>query len=208
MTQISSVIYTRVSSESQDYSRQIINLKKISTEKGWTVRRTFAEKISGTTMAGERIEFKKLIQYVQINKVDVVLISEISRLGRKVVDILNTVDELHKLGVGIYVQQFGMQSLIDGKENPNVMLLLQTLSIGAEMENSLRKIRQLQGIELARHRYKGRKKGARTSPQKILEKYSDIVDLLKRSELSLRRIAAITNHSVNTVRRVKKFCEL
>lgn len=210
MTHISSVIYTRVSSESQDYSRQIKNLNEIALQKGWKVRRTFAEKISGTITASERIEFKKLIQYVQANKVDIVLISEISRLGRRVINILTTIDELHKIGVGVYVQQFGMQSLINGKENPTVMLLLQMLSIGAEMENNLRKERQMQGIEIAKlnNKYKGRKNGSRTSPAKLTEKYSDIIDLLKKSNLSLRRIAAITSHSINTVRRVKSLCEI
>ncbi len=175
MTQFNFAIYTRVSSESQDYSRQIMNLNEIAFQKGWNVKRTFAEKVSGTTTSSERIEFKKLIHYVQVNKVDVVLISEILRLGRRVVDILNTIDELHKLGVGVYIQQFQMQSLINGQENPTVMLLLQMLSIGAEMENNLRKERQRQGVEIAKmnNKYKGRKNGARTSPTKLLAKYSD-----------------------------------
>jgi len=50
------VIYSRVSSLSQDYERQLINLKNIAQEKGWHVRRTFQEKISGTIKSGSRTE--------------------------------------------------------------------------------------------------------------------------------------------------------
>jgi len=48
------IIYSRVSSESQDNERQIINLKQVAQQKGWHVRRVFQEKISGTTETGDR----------------------------------------------------------------------------------------------------------------------------------------------------------
>ncbi len=99
-----------------------------------------------------------------------------------------------------------MVSMQDGKENPMVMLLLQMMSIGSEMENNLRKIRQSEGISLAKlqQRYNGRISGAYANKEKQLQKYSDVVDLLKKSELSIRRISAITSRSINTVRKVKQ----
>ena len=79
------------------------------------------------------------------------------------------------------------------------------LSIGAEMENNMRKERQMEGIQLAKlnGKYTGRKKGTKADPDYILKKYEDISDLILKSDLSLRRIAGISGRSINTVRKVK-----
>jgi len=200
------IIWTRVSSISQDNQRQVLNLKQVVGEKGWTVKRVFEEKVSGTVKSTDRKEFNKLLEYLIQNDIKLVLISEISRIGRKVVDILNVVDTFHKRGIAIYVQQFNMVSMQDGKENPMVMLLLQMMSIGSEMENNLRKIRQSEGIALAKlqQKYNGRVEGSKANKDNQLQKYSDVVDLLKKSELSIRRISTITSRSINTVRMVKQ----
>lgn len=200
------IIWSRVSSQSQDNQRQILNLKHIAVEKGWNVKRVFQETVSGTVKTTDRKEFNKLLEYVDLHDIKLVLVSEISRIGRRVVDILTTVDTFHKRGIAIYVQQFNMLSQQDGKENPMVMMLLQMLSIGAEMENNHRKIRQSEGIAIAKlqNRYIGRKTGSRANKEKMLKKYSDVVDLIKKSDLSIRRVAGITKRSINTVIKVKK----
>ena len=200
------IIWSRVSSLSQDNQRQILNLKQVAAEKGWTVKRVFQETVSGTVKTTERKEFNKLLEYVVQNDIRLILVSEISRIGRRVVDILNTVETFHKKGIAIYVQQFNMVSLENGKENPIVMMLLQMLSIGAELENSQRKIRQREGIEIAKlqKKYNGRKEGSKADKQKQLSKYSAIVDLVNKSDLSIRRIAGITGFAINTVSKVKK----
>lgn len=204
------IIYSRVSSESQDNERQIVNLKNLAQEKGWHVRRTFQEKISGTVKTGLRSEFKSLMDYIEKTPVNVVMVSEISRVARRVVDVLNFVELLHERGITLYIQQFNMLTLENGQENPIAKMLLQMLAIGAEMENSQRKIRQREGIKLAQMRnvYKGRRKGAKTTPASLMNKYRNIADLLDKSELSIRRIAGITGHSINTVRRIKQLKEL
>lgn len=201
------IIWSRVSSDSQDNLRQILNLKQVATDKSWTVKRVFQETVSGTVSTADRKEFTKLLEYAETQNIKLVLVSEISRIGRRVVDILNTVDLFHKRGIGLYVQQFNMLSFEGGKENPMVMMLLQMLSIGSELENSQRRIRQKQGIALARlqhpEKFAGRKAGSRGDREKQLKKYADVVDLLKKSDLSLRRIASITERSINTVIKVR-----
>lgn len=110
------VIWSRVSSISQDNQRQVLSLKRLSKEKGWTVKRVFEEKVSGTVKSTDRSEFNKLLEYLIQNGIKLVLISEISRIGRKVVDILTVVDNFHKRGIAIYVQQFNMASMENGKK--------------------------------------------------------------------------------------------
>jgi len=138
------------------------------------------------------------------------MISEISRIARRVVIVLNFVELLHTKGIALYIQQFNMLTLENGQENPIAKMLLQMLSIGAEMENTQRKIRQIEGIKLAqlKHVYSGRRTGAKTSPSSLLKKYPNISDMLDKSNLSLRRIAGITGHSINTVRKIKQLKEI
>lgn len=199
------IIWSRVSSQSQDNQRQVSSLKHLATEKAWQVKRVFEETVSGTVNNSDRKVFNKLLEYCNSNDIKLVLISEISRIGRKVVDILTVVDTLHKNGIALYVQQFNMVSMENGKENPIFMLLLQMMSIGAEMENNLRKNRQAEGIAMARlqQRYSGRATGARANRERQLQKYSDVVDLIQKSDLSIRRIASISGRSINTVRMVR-----
>ncbi len=99
-----------------------------------------------------------------------------------------------------------MLTMENGKENPVAKMLLHMLSIGAEMENSQRKIRQIEGIQIAKtkQRYNGRKTGAKTSPIALLTKYQNVSELIDKSDLSLRRIAGKTGHSINTVRRIRQ----
>ena len=103
-----------------------------------------------------------------------------------------------------------MLTMENGKENPIAKMLLQMFSIGAEMENNQRKIRQIEGIQLAKLKgvYNGRVKGSRTSVKVLIDKYQNVNDLLDKSELSVRRIAGITGHSINTVRRIKQLKEI
>ncbi len=199
-----SLIYTRISSDSQNDLRQLSNLRRIAEEKKWEVKRVFQDTISGTIKTEKRPEFNKMLHYIESNDVDIVLVSEVSRIGRRVVDVLSSVEKLHEMGVGIYIQQFNIITFHQGKEDPIAKMLLQMLSIGSEMENNMRRDRQLEGIKLAKlnQKYQGRKKGAKADPADLLKKYQNVVDLLKKSDLSLRRITSITGHSINTVRKV------
>lgn len=169
------------------------------------MKRVFQDTISGTIKTDKRPEFNDMLRYIESNHIDVVLVSEVSRIGRRVVDVLNSVERLHEMGVGLYIQQFNIITFHQGKEDPIAKMLLQMFSIGAEMENSLRKERQMEGIQMAKlnGKYSGRQKGAKSNPEKLLKKYNDIVDLISKSDLSIRRISQISGRSVNTVRKVK-----
>ena len=210
MKQQEVIIYNRVSHESQDYTRQLKSLQATAERKGWEVKRIFSEKISGTSKTGSRPELQKAIEYAKSRSISILATAELSRLGREVLPILQLIKKLHDLGIGIYIEQFNMLSFEDKKENPSMRLLLQVLAIGAEMENDLRKTRQAQGIQLAKMNgvYTGRKVNAKADPSKLLEKYSDVADLIKDSNLSLRKISRITNRSINTVRKVKQLLEI
>ncbi len=139
-----------------------------------------------------------LLEYIDKTPVQVIMTSEISRIGRRVVDVLNFVELLHEKGIALYIQQFNLLTMENGKENPVAKMLLQMLSIGAEMENNQRKIRQIEGIQLAKLKgvYNGRVKGSRTSVKVFFDKYQNVNDLLDKRDALVDELSNIVNINV------------
>ena len=88
------VIYARVSTNSQDYERQIIDLRDYANRMDYVVVKEFSEKISGAKKVAEREQLSELLNYVEANKIDKVLIYECSRLSRRIVDFLQVIEQL------------------------------------------------------------------------------------------------------------------
>ena len=77
----------------------------------------------------------------------------IDRLGRDLIDILNSIQYLSERGIRIHFIQQGLISLDEeGKENPISKMIISILGIVAEMERKQIKERQKEGIELAKLR--------------------------------------------------------
>ena len=88
------VIYSRVSSlgERQSNERQIEDLKILGKQKNYTIEKIYEEKISGAKKNAERPILTECLEYCISNNVKILLISELSRLGRDVDEVLkNTI---------------------------------------------------------------------------------------------------------------------
>ena len=79
---VKTVIFARVSTSSQEYDRQVNELKSLANGCGWSVEALFAEKISGAKSNIERTELLNMISYVEANHIYKVLVTELSRMGR------------------------------------------------------------------------------------------------------------------------------
>ena len=73
------IIYARVSTSTQDYERQLDELRTYASRMGYEVVKEFSEKISGAKKVEEREALTDLLNFVQNNEVDKVLIYECSR---------------------------------------------------------------------------------------------------------------------------------
>ena len=84
------VIYCRVSStgERQSNERQVRDLKAYAEANHMDVAKIFEEKISGGVKNSERTVLNQCFAYCLDNNIDILLISELSRLGRKVDEVL------------------------------------------------------------------------------------------------------------------------
>lgn len=207
---IHAVIYSRVSSESerQDTERQTNELKDYAHRMGYTVVNTYEEKVSGFKKNEQRPVFRKMLEDIETNNIDKVLVWELSRIGRSVLQSLQNIQTLHDRKVGIYIKNFNLETLNEDKTpNSLSMFMVQILFAVASMESKMTLARLNSGYQNHIKKYGtqsvGRKKGSIDSDETILERHSDVAKLLKRG-LSIRNISAITKKSTNTVLKVKK----
>ena len=203
------VIYSRVSTQGQDFNRQIDELQAYAISQSWTVDAIFAEKISGAKKNDERLELSRMMDYIDAHQVDKVLIWELSRLGRNTIEVLKTIELLNEAKVSLFIKNYNIETLdADGKPNVMAQFLITILAEIARMERSTIKERMDSGYKQFRSLggKVGRKEGYTKSSDMYRNEYSDIIRLLKKG-LSLRNVAKLTNHSLNTVSKCKRlFC--
>ena len=201
------VIYARVSSESdrQNTERQVKDLKRYIAINDMELVATYEEKMSGAKE--NRPILTECVQYCISNHINTLCVSEISRLGRSVKIVVNTIDELTKAGVNIYIQNIQLNTLDnDGQPNPIAKIITAVLSSFSEIERNLIISRLQSGKKLALEKKKvkfGRKVGSVKSKERKQEEYGKVIRSLRAGK-SIRDTAAICGVSVSTVQRVKK----
>lgn len=206
------VIYSRVSSlgERQSNERQIEDLKILAKQKNYTIEKIYEEKISGAKKNAERPILTECLEYSISNNVKILLLSELSRLGRDVDEVLKNVMLCKEHKLNVYFQKENLSIFDDsGKEHPFLTIFIAILGTVAQMERENIKFRLDSGREL----YKrgggklGRKTGYRKSKEQKLEQYAGVIKLLKKG-YPVRNIAKIEGVGISTVMRLKKeFCE-
>ena len=201
------VIYARVSSESdrQNTERQVEDLKRYISINDMELVATYEEKMSGAKE--NRPILTECVQYCISNHINTLCVSEISRLGRSVKIVVNTIDELTKAGVNIYIQNIQLNTLDnDGQPNPIAKIITAVLSSFSEIERNLIISRLQSGKKLALEKKNvkfGRKVGSVKSKERKQEEYGKVIRSLKAGK-SIRDTAAICGVSVSTAQRIKK----
>lgn len=198
------VIYARVSTSSQDYDRQLHDLREYAARQGYEVVEEFSEKISGAKKVEERQAMKELLDFTSKTKVNKILIYECSRLSRRAVDFLQLIETFTERGISVYILQNGLETMLpDGRVNPIATLVLGILAQFNAMERSLIRSRMQSGYSNYRANggKVGRKNGYNKPIEAYREEYAEELRLLKRG-YSLRNISKITGRSVTTIRKV------
>ena len=205
------VLYARVSTSAQDYTRQITELRKYAKKQNYEIVKEFSEKISGGKKIEERAAIKELLDFVKSNEVEKVLVYECSRLSRRQLDFLYIIEQLTEARVSLYVLQNGLETLLpDGRPSPLASLVLGVISEFNSLEKSLIRARMASGYE--HHRALGgrvgRKEGYRKSEEDYRTHYDREITLLQKGN-TLADVRAITGTSINTLRKLKeKYCSV
>lgn len=198
-------IYARVSTQGQDYERQLSELRDYAERMNYEVVREFSEKISGAKNIAERQALVDLLEYAAANRIDKVLVYECSRISRRAIDFLQVIEQLTQMHVSVYILQNGLETLMaDGSVNPIAQLVLGIIGQFNSMERSLIRSRMESGYNHFRSLggKVGRKEGYRKSDEDMRAQYGKEMSLLRKG-LSLRNVQSITGTSLNTLRKVK-----
>lgn len=210
------IIFTRCSSSGyllsrQDTSRQVEDLQRYATSNDIKVIKTYEEHISGGKTNKDRPLLQEALSFSIDNNIDVILVSELSRLGRRCDEILETIKFLkdHRINCYFLKEQLYIFSL-DGKENPYLTIMCAVLGTAAELERETIYCR----LKSGRDKYVrdggrlGKPKGAgiKGKDQLALE-YKSVLKNLRAGQ-SVRNTAKITGVSPSTVQRLKKEFEL
>ena len=198
------VIFVRVSKKEQDYQRQVEDLRAVAQSQAVQVVAEISEKISGAKRNQDREGIQQLLELSRRGAIQKVLVSEVSRLGRSTVEVLQIVEELTQLGISIYVQNFGIETLKNGKRNPVAQFMFTLLAEFARLERETLRERILSGMDEARRQGVtiGRPVGATEEKAVFLKKYAAVARQL-RAGLSVRKTAKLCDVAINTVRKVK-----
>ena len=209
-SKIKVVIFARVSTNVQEYERQVNELTALANRNGWSVEATFAEKVSGAKKNVERKELAKMVEFIKSNSIDKVLVTELSRLGRDTLQVLEVIEMFNREGLSLYIQNYNIETLTaQGEVNTMSQFLITILAEVARMERKTIRERVESGYKNYRANggKVGRKGGYRKSDEAMTEQYAEEIRLLKKG-ISLRNICKITGTSVNTIRKCKSLVTL
>ena len=204
------VIYARVSSSNdrQDTSRQIEDLKKYAILQDIEIVNIFQEHISGAKKIEERQILGECLEYCKRESVNILLLSELSRLGRSTLQVLRSLDILHESKVSVYIQNLGLYTLQpNGEVNPIASIMVTVLAEMANIERSNIQYRLNSGRAnyIAKGGKLGRKTGSTKTDDKKKEEYKEVIDYLLHSqcieneELSILIQSAIDNWDINII---------
>ncbi len=202
------VIYSRVSSQGdrQDTARQVRDLELLAKQRNLSVAKIYEEHISGAKKTQERPILRECLEYCFSNSVDILLISELSRLGRNVDDVLANVRLCKEKHLNVYFQKEQLSIFNDdGKEHPFLTIFIAVLGTCAEMERDNIKFRLNSGKAqyMAKGGKVGRKEGYRKSDEELQEQYAGVIKQLRKG-YPIRMIAKNEGVGISTVQRIKK----
>ena len=190
--------YNRISSITQNLDRQQQNNEKYTY--------VFEDKCSGTIPLFDRKYGVYLKEYVEKGKVDEISIHSIDRLARNLRNLLDVIEFFHSYNVSLYIENLGMRTLVDGKMNYTIKMMISVIGSFSEIENEIRSERQMEGIAIAvaLGKYQNRKKRGKESTLSFLQKHKQAVDLLEQGYKG-SHVSKICNLNKNTISKIKRY---
>jgi len=188
--------YIRVSTTEQNIDRQ--------TSNGIN---EYIDRISGSVPFAKRPKAMRLLKDIESGLINEVEVHSIDRLGRNTIDIMQTIQNLTAKGINVISKKEGLQTIIEGKENPIAKLMIGILGTLAEFELTRIKERQAEGIAKAKARGGYNSNGGKPieSEEQFLNKSKNrkCYNLIKQGQ-SLRNSAKLAEVSLGTAQKINK----
>jgi len=192
MTKI--IAYTRVSTDSQDLQNQKLEILEYADKHQFHINEWSEIKVSSRKSTKDRL-IDQLLNNLETG--DTLIVSELSRLGRSVSQIITIVDTLIKKQVKVIIIKQHM--IINGKNDMQTKVMITMFSLFAEIERDLISERTKTGLARAKAEGKilGRPRG--NGKSKLDPKQDEIINLLKKqvSKASIAKICDVSPNALN-----------
>lgn len=138
-------LYLRVSTGEQTTENQRIDLERVVSKSGWSIAAIYQDTMSGAKGRGERPQYDRMLKDATRREFDIVAAWSVDRLGRSLQDLLGFLNELHKLGIDLYLHQQALDTA-----TPAGRAMFAMCGVFAEFERSLIRERVIAGQVRAR----------------------------------------------------------
>ena len=195
------VLYVRTSTIEQKTDRQRVNEKDFQL--------VIEDKCSGAINLFEREGGRQLLRLIEKEALSELYVWQIDRLGRCLLDILSNIKFLTEKKICIHFISQGLSTIQpDGTESSITKMIISILGTLAEMERTISRERQFEGIMLAKLKgnvYTGRKKDSKEDVYKFLSKPKNLkaLEYIKKGYKNVE-VAKIVGLHYNTVTKIKK----
>lgn len=196
------ICLVRVSTQDQDYQRQISDLTSYCNSRQFEIVDFISEKVSGVKKNEERHGIQEILKRARKKQFQKVIVQEISRLSRNPFQAQRVIEELAELGISVVVQNMNLETLESGKRNGFIDLMLSTAIHFSSIERQWLVNRIVSGQKNSKKKI-GRPFNSNMEDSQVLKKWSGVVRDLKQG-ISIRRIALLNSCSTPTVMRVKR----
>jgi len=187
------VIYSRVSTNEQTVDNQLKVLREVAEKRGLEVVREISDEgISGATGRDARKGFDELIKGSIKNEWDIILVWDVSRLGRSLKHLVSFLEDIQSANCDMYIHQSGIDtSTTSGK------MMFGMLSVFSEFERSMIRERVIAGQQRAKS--EGKHIGR---PTNVNDGIITAVYQLRQNNVPISRIAKDLQIGVGTVYKI------
>ena len=187
------VIYSRVSTNEQTVENQLRVLREVAEKRGLEVVREISDEgISGAKGRNERPGFDELIKGSVKNEWDIILVWDVSRLGRSLKHLVSFLEDIQSAHCDMYIHQSGIDT-----STPSGKMMFGMLSVFSEFERSMIRERVIAGQQRAVAN--GVKLGRKTN---VNDGIITAVYHMRQNNVSIKRIAKDLQIGVGTVYKI------
>ena len=182
-------IFVRVSTQRQTTENQLLELYEVCERNDWTVVEEYNETVSGTKGQTDREELNRMMIDASRRKFEKVVVWSVDRIGRDMKHLVSVLSQMKDLNVDLYSYKQGIDTSTTMGSSFFYMV-----GIFAELENNMRRERQIVGIRRALEN--GAKFGRKS---KLNDVTISAISSMRDEGQSIRKIAKELNLGVGTV---------
>jgi DNA invertase Pin-like site-specific DNA recombinase len=186
-------LYLRVSTDGQTVDNQRLALEAVCEQRGWQVMEVYSDNgVSGAKGRNQRPGLDALLKDASRGRFDVVMAWALDRLGRSLLDLLDTLGELEAAGVALILHQQAIDTT-----TPAGRMFFQVTGAFAEFERAMIRSRVRAGLERAKAR------GVRLGRPKTGAKTEAAIRVRLATGEGIKKVAKAVGVGNGTVSRIK-----